>query len=233
MSRHKPHSLLSFIYNTTIDPPYRLEMHSDMETSFERFGVKTSSTKTSCYEVEQAAYWLRNSSNDVEASGKVNGNENENGKQQMGASAKVLFGDLAVELGPRIAQSKNGSILGTPLSLALALDPRAPANGPAEAPWSPMGVTKDGDVAVKTGGLLLEYFYFFCHFPAARKTIVANMQVLTAAFGNPTAVASALKDLDVALDNPAASAGLIQPAVDVVCEELAVEYETQGWPRCW
>jgi hypothetical protein len=94
----KPKTLLSFIYNTTVVPNYRTEMHMDMRRSFERFKVTDGATQAACFQIEEAAYWFRQATSDVEAKQIINQTLYEDAQRTMVAGTEALFAQLETEL---------------------------------------------------------------------------------------------------------------------------------------
>jgi hypothetical protein len=235
VSLNRPHSLLSFIYNTTVDPPYRLEMHMDMEVAFKRFEVLAEPVREACYGVEQAAYRLRSSSDDIFAAHAVDTQVHGEGLEQMASSTKSLFLSLAAELVESIRRSENGTVLENRISLARCLNHQA-QGGVADAPWSALAVGPKGEVTARTGARLLEYVYFFMHFEEARTTMMENLLALIGSVRGLVEVEKVCQALFVfhrRLEGQKMNDMELWGAGRDLCSFLQQEYEHGGYLDCW
>ncbi|HXJ19724.1 MAG TPA: hypothetical protein VMT03_05775 [Polyangia bacterium] len=212
MNFSKPRSLLSFIYNTTMVPSYRTEMHMDMRRAFERFGVTNGVAQAACFNIEQATYGFRTTTDDVAAKRVINGAKYDAAKALIAEAAPILFKEVADEL-VRFAVEKRDDEAVAPLAgeISPTSAPRAPKTGfgPLSIPAAegsptltrpdPAGVGTA--MGVMAGGIsptnypFLSYGYYFFHYRAARAAILAD----------PSGSIEAVKTL----------AGLVGPAGEV------------------
>jgi hypothetical protein len=238
MSKHKPKSLLSALFNTMVAPAYRLEYHLNLDATVERFGLKP--LRPTLLEMDRGMFLLRDNSTDVRAntprSGK--GTKHQEGKTAVELATNGLFSALVTELTDEIV---NGT---ANLSLRHELDPLAPTSGPAKG-FGPIALDKNGAVTVQSGGLLLEYLYYFVYFADARAEIVRTPAVTDAATNaivsppqrpvTAAAVRQALQNLNAQLELPVENRdrAVVRPAVQVLVDATHNEYEDRGKTCMW
>jgi hypothetical protein len=218
MTFSKPRSLLSFIYNTTMVPNYRTEMHMDMRRAFERFGVTNGVAQAACFDIEQATYGFRTTTSDVAAKIVINGADYDSAKALIEKAAPVLFKEVADELVTFVLEKRDDEELAPlareisptsppaadktgfgPLAISTAsgaLQLVRPAPGPDGAKGGGMAGMA-GMAAMAAGNVranypFLSYAYYFFHYRAAR----------TAILGDPSGSMKAIESL----------AGLVGPA---------------------
>jgi hypothetical protein len=253
MSKTKPHTLLSFVCNTTGTPAYRTEMHMDMRRAFQRFEVNNGAAEASCFEIERAAYDIRVSSADAFELVPLNGTLYADAQDRMRHAPRVLFEELTNEI---VAMVLDPSAFG---DLGVELDPDAqPAAGITG--FGPISITANASVAVSDNGagtnpptvpyLLLEYVYYFFHFKDARAAIMNDTSGIERAAdaieqsfgpiprssnGKPE-VLQTLLSLGTMMDATARSAVTevaVRPLALALCTLLASEYSVRGHKRCW
>ena len=221
MTASKPNTLLSFIYNATVTPSYRSEMHNRMQTAFARFGVTDPTAQAGCFDVERAAYELRITSQDVMGTKPKPGAANDHAAAiaLMERSTVQLFGQVAVELKSYLAQ---------PGAVPALHEEIAPLEGTAQQAlgFGPICID-NGQPRVRTDRqfTLLAYAHYFVHYPAVRALILQHLG------GLPAAQQTGLPELQRI--HAAASPADRDSAVEALCQVLQREYGVRGWVTCW
>jgi hypothetical protein len=226
----KPISLLSFIYNTTGSPAYRTEMHVDMVDAFNRFRIEDKDTRTACFEIEKAAYELRIASSDAAARTPSSPTLYKQGLDNIQTSSRKLFHKLKEELVLMVQRERPPAV-----PLEREIDPTAQhretvsGSGPVSLAGGQVQILEAPPF------LVLDYVYYFFHFPDLRNEIVKARGVATAlskVAGASGDVLSALGRLAAAM-NRTGSSDQVAGDVGVLCDCLALEYQDRGWRKCW
>lgn len=222
MSASKPQTLLAFIYNATVTPSYRTEMHTRMESGFERFDVADKAAREACFAVERAAYELRVSSEDVQGT-KPKARFVERHTKAVAAmnlSTVALFNAQKREL---------KQLLITQPQVPPLYKEVAPLDGtPRQAGGIGPVVIRDGKAQVLSDRFfpLLAYVYYFAHYPDLRPAILSAL----AQASDPL-----LQEGHEALEqihNRKSTEDLAE-AVDRLCDVLQREYAIVDWVICW
>lgn len=243
MSSRKPQGLLSFVRNTTGAAAYRDEMHVDMRTAFERFGIVDGRVQGVCFDVERAAYEIRRSSDDRfgRHASPLSAARHTAARKLMADSSAALFRELASDLTLRLLARED---LGAGLDLAheICKDP-------------PVGVVRgDGPIELNAAGvsvldarelgeapLLLDIVYYFFHFPITRAPLLQSralgraVQAIEQKSGEQNLHAE-VRDALAVLDRYATSgepSSRVGPLVTRLCELMAIEYDDRASCYCW
>ena len=198
MTFSKPRSLLSFVYNTTMIPNYRTEMHMDMRRAFERFGVTNGVAQAACFDIEQATYGFRTTTNDVAAKIVINGSDYDSAKALIEKAAPVLFKEVAGELVTFVLEKRDDEALAPlareisptsppaadkmgfgPLAILTASSGALELVRPAPGPDGAKSGVMAGMAAMAAGNAptnypFLSYAYYFFHYRAARTAILGD-----------------------------------------------------------
>jgi hypothetical protein len=232
-----PRTLLSFIYNTTGLAAYRREMHLDMRDAFKRFGISDGAVRDACYEIEEAAYEMRTFSTDRLARKPTNLAYWRAARAKMFESTRVLFGILSEDLAFRVVNPPSNDA--TAAAPAVEFQPDRYASLAREGEKV---VVRDFDGDLREPYLLLDYLYFFFHYPQLQAQILAS-KGLEAALdelnANPAGKArelaakakGALQAL--AAGQRASKSADIRAFTDDVCAALAQEYCDRASQKCW
>lgn len=224
MTYTKPHSMLSFIYNTTGIGSFRGEMHADMRLAFERFELLDGAAQNACFGIEKAAYTLRTVCADAEACKPSDQKRFDQAKQEMKSASEALFKQLSIELTTMISAG------GTQLA----------GDFPSEQLTGLRLVQSANGVQIESTSktLLLDYVYWLVHFPQLSAALLHpnnGMERVLQKLPNPLKIKQAIVAIATALDNPqrAPTYANLRPEVDTLCEALAFEYSMWGWLVCW
>ena len=243
MSQRKPKGLLSFVRNTTGAAAYRDEMHVDMRSAFERFGIVDGGVQGVCFEVERAAYEIRRSSDDRfgRHASPLAAARHADARKLMRDSSAALFRELASDLTVRLlAREELGA--GVDLAHELRKDPLVGVirgDGPIELNGDRVSVLDSREL--DEAPLLLDLVYYFFHFPSTRTPLLQSralehaVDAIAQKNGERNLYAE-VRDALAVLDRYLASgepAPRVGPLVTRLCELLAVEYDDRASCYCW
>lgn len=243
MSQRKPKGLLSFIRNTTGAAAYRDEMHVDMRTAFDRFGVVDGVVQGVCFDVEKAAYEIRRSSQDRfgKLASPLAAARHTAARQLMAESSRALFRELARELTQRLLAGEDLSA-GLDLASELCKDPPAGVvrgDGPIELHAGRVHVLDERELG--EAPLLLDILYYYFHFPETRASLRqshalrAAVEAIAQKSGEErlhAEVEEALEELERFMAKQE-SAKRVALLVDRLAELLAIEYDDRASCYCW
>lgn len=225
MTSSKPKTLLSFVHNTTDISAYRDEMHSDLRASFERFGIVDPEVHSAWLRLNQAVQELRESSADPSFQTPTDVSKHSAGLAKLRVATGEIFEAIGRELEELVLPKED-------FTDELQLD----LEGEGSIAIDDVGTL----VVVPTRKLgeprlLLDFVYYFFHFPETRSVIMGNQALLEAfyALGDPALVPvghRALQRLDRFMEGSLPLDDLAEKRrhIAALCEMLQLEYERRG-----